>query len=254
MSKKLICVTSFVVVLTLFGSASADLVAHWSFDNDATDSVGSLDWTLNGGAGYSTDAMEGSHSLQVGGSAGDYASQTSAGTLNDAFSTKTVALWFKADSTSGTQVLYDEGGTTRGLTIRINDGNIEGAVREASTQATVSMPFSVTDWTHVALTFDNGSFKLYVHGVEQDSVTASFTTPGAHSNNAGLGGRTGQDAFGGTSTGDYFSGLIDDVRIYDRVLQGEHGKFIRDVGLRQAHGKLVIRQGIPPVFLGPLQV
>ncbi|MBL7186877.1 MAG: hypothetical protein ISS70_11190 [Phycisphaerae bacterium] len=66
MCKRLICLISFVLVLALTGSASADLVAHWSLDNDAADSVGSLNWTLNGGAGYSTDAKEGSHSLMFG--------------------------------------------------------------------------------------------------------------------------------------------------------------------------------------------
>ncbi|MBL7186878.1 MAG: LamG domain-containing protein [Phycisphaerae bacterium] len=142
------------------------------------------------------------------------------------FSTKTVALWFKADSDSGTGVIFDEGGTTRGLTIRVNDGNIEAAVRDASTQATVSSSFAPGAWTHVATTFDSGLFKLYVHGAEQDSVTAGFTSSTQHSNDAGLGGRAAQDAFGNTATGDYFGGLIDDVRIYDNALSaGEIAEF-----------------------------
>ena len=217
MFKKLISLTSFIVVLALSGSVSADLVAHWSFDNAVTDAVGSLDWTSNGGAAFSTDAKEGSHSLSLNGT-GAYLSQTAVGPLLVEFSTKTVALWFKADSAAGTGVIYDEGGTTRGMTIRVNDGNCEAAVRDASSQVTVSSSFDPGMWTHVGVSFDNGVLKLYLHGLEQSSATAGFTSSTEHSNAAGLGARNGQDAFGGTSTGDYFGGLIDDVRIYDNVL------------------------------------
>jgi len=217
MCKKLIYLIPFMLVLGLVSSASADLAAHWSFDNDETDSVGSLNWTLNGGATYSTDAQEGSHSLQLDGVDG-YAGQASTSILNDAFSTETVLMWFKADTTSGTQVLYDEGGTTRGLSIRIDNGNLEAAIRDASTQVTVSTSFSITDWSHVAITFDNGLFKLYLNGAEQDSIMAGFTIATAHSNAAGIGARNAQDAFGNSSTGDYFGGLIDDVQVYDNAL------------------------------------
>ena len=217
MAKKLIYLIPFMLVLALVSSASADLGAHWKFNNDATDSVGALNWTLNGGASYSTDAQEGSHSLQLDG-VDDYAGQTSTLILNDAFSTETVVMWFKANSTSGTQVLYDEGGTTRGLSIRINNSNLEAAIRDDSTQVTASTSFSSTDWSHVAVTFDNGLFKLYLHGTEHDSITAGFTTATAHSNAAGIGARNSQDSFGGTATGDYFGGLIDDVQVYDNAL------------------------------------
>ncbi|MCH7558474.1 MAG: discoidin domain-containing protein, partial [Planctomycetes bacterium] len=217
MSKKLIFLTSFVLVLALAGNALATLAAHWKFDNNATDSVGTLNWTLNGGAAYSTDAKEGSHSLMLDGT-GDYASQTAVGTLVEEFSTETVMMWFKANTTNGTQVLYDEGGITRGLSIRINNGNLETAVRDASTQVTASTSFSSTDWTHVAATFDNGLFTLYVNGKQVDSITAGFTAVTAHSNGAGIGARNGQDAFGNSGTGDYFGGLIDDVQVYDNVL------------------------------------
>jgi len=225
MYKKLIYLIPFMLVLGLVSSASADLVAHWSLDNDATDSVGSLNWTLNGGASYSTDAQEGSHSVSLDGT-GAYLSQDAVGPLLVEFSTQTVTLWFKANSASGIGVLYDEGGTTRGMAIRVNDGNIEAAVRDASTQVTVSSSFAPGVWTHVAVSFDNGVLKLYVHGTEQSSITAGFTSATQHSNNAGLGARNAQDSFGNSSTGDYFGGLIDDVRIYDNALSaGEIAEF-----------------------------
>jgi len=233
MCKKSIYPISLVLVLGLLSSASADLVAHWQFNNNGTDSVGTLNWTLNGGAGYSTDAIEGSHSLMLDGT-NDYASQAAVGTLIDEFSTKTVMIWFKANTTNGTQVLYDEGGTTRGLSIRINNGNLETAVRDASTQVTASTSFRSTDWSHVGATFDNGLFMLYLNGKEVDSITAGFTSATAHSNAAGIGARNGQDSFGGTGTGDYFGGLIDDVRVYDNALSVDEIRKFGGIALSKA--------------------
>jgi hypothetical protein len=217
MCKKLICLASFVLMLGLAGSASAALVAHWEFDNSATDSVGTLTWTLENGAGYSTDSKEGSHSLSLDGT-DDHARQSAAGALVSPFSQQTVTLWFKANTTSGTQVLYDEGGLTNGLAIRIDNGTLQAAAQDQQVTIIASTSFSGTDWTHVAITFDNGQLKLYVGAAERDSVTGSFGTVSNHTNAAGLGARRSQDAFDGDGTGDYFGGLIDDVRIYDHVL------------------------------------
>ena len=200
MSKRLICLVSLVLLLGLVSSVSAGLVAHWKFDNDLSDSVGNLTWTANGGAGFSNDAKEGSHSLSLDG-VDDYLSQTALGPLLVEFSTQTVTLWLKADTTTGTQVLYDEGGTTRGMAIRINNGSLEAAVREASAQVTVSTSFSSSDWSHAAATFDNGLLKLYLNGVEQNSAMAGFSSATQHSNVAGLGARNAQDSFGGTGIG-----------------------------------------------------
>ena len=102
MSEKFLCLISIAFVLALAGGASAEMVAHWSFDDALTDSVGSLNWTSNGGATFSTDAQEGSHSLSLDGT-GAYLSQTAVGPLLVEFSTKTVTLWFKADSAGGTK-------------------------------------------------------------------------------------------------------------------------------------------------------
>ena len=213
----MIYLVSFVLVLGMVGNASADLVAHWRFNNDATDSIGALNWTLENGASYSTDSKEGSHSLRLDGT-DDYVSQAASGVLTDSFSTKTVLMWFKADTTSGTQVLYDEGGYTTGLSIRINDGAIESAIRSARVYFVASTGFSNTGWTLVAVSFDCGQLRLYVNGTEQDSVMASFNMVYRHGNVSGIGARNGQDSFGNSSIGDYFGGLIDDVQIYDNVL------------------------------------
>jgi len=137
-------------------------LAHWKFNNDGTDSIGAADCTLQNGASYSTDSKEGSHSLSLDG-IDDYAIPTASGVMYDPFREETVAIWFKAASTSGTHVLFNEGGWTNGLTIRINAGTLQAAVRIGTNQATASTSFASTEWTHVAVTFDNGSLRLYVN-------------------------------------------------------------------------------------------
>jgi hypothetical protein len=193
------------------------LVAQWKFNNDLTDSVGTLTWTANGGAGFSTDAKEGSHSLSLDGT-DDYASVTPTGPLLVPFSTKTVSLWFKANTTSGTQVLFDEGGSTNGLGIRVSNGRLETAAQDNNVTASTGVAFTSTDWTHVAVTLENGQIALYVNGAPMATATGAFTSIRNHTNAAGIGARAGQDAFDNGSTGHYFGGLIDDVRIYDNAL------------------------------------
>ena len=71
-------------------------------------------------------------------------------------------------------------------------------------------------WTHLAATFDGSTLRLYVNGtqVSQLAVSGSIATS------------NGALRIGGNSIwGEYFSGLIDEVRIYNRALTaGEIGQ------------------------------
>jgi hypothetical protein len=220
MFKRLVCSVSIFVLLCLAGSSSADLVTHWKFDNDRTDSIGLLSWKLENGARYSTDSKEGSHSLSLDGT-DDCAVQSAVGVLARAFSTRTVALWFKVGSNNITQVLYDEGGADDGLSVRLYSTYLQAVVRNAGIDAIASAGIDGEAWTHAAVTFDNGSLRLYVNGVERALASAKFTAVAGRKDAAGIGARNSQDAFGKRGTGDYFGGLIDDVRIYDDALSAD---------------------------------
>ena len=207
-------------MLGLTSSASAELVAYWPLDNDANGAIGELNWTLDpDGTSFSTDSMVGTGALRFDGITGE-GRQDAVGPLIDAFTTKTVVLWFKADSTSGTQALYDEGGSTNGLAIRINEGTLQSAVRDNSAQYTLTTPFDSTDWTEVAVSYDHGLLTLWVNGAEKATVMADFVDQeiSSHSNNSTI-GATNQDAFGNNATDpiDHFAGLMDDIRLYDHA-------------------------------------
>lgn len=80
--------------------------------------------------------------------------------------------------------------------------------------ATVYETFGVTKlvlnaWAHIAGTYDGTTLKIYVNGnlVSQKTVTASALIT------------TGKLFIGGNTVwGEYFKGLIDDVRIYSKTL------------------------------------
>ena len=221
MCKKLIYFVSFVFVLGIAGSALADLVAYWPLDDDANDTIGGLHWTLDpNGTGISTDSLVGTGALRFDGISGE-GRQDAVGALVDAFTTKTVIFWIKADSTSGIQALYDEGGSTNGLAVRINEGTLQAAVRDNSDQYTITIPFDSTEWTEVAVSYDNGLLMLLVDGAQKATVMATFDVNevSSHSNNATI-GATNQDAFGNNTTepSDHFAGLMDDIRLYDNAL------------------------------------
>src|SRR5262249_52367666 len=67
------------------------------------------------------------------------------------------------------------------------------------------------NWTHVAATYDGSLVRLYVNGnqVSSQSCVGSIITS------------SGVLRIGGNSFwGEYFNGLIDEVRIYNRALSG----------------------------------
>lgn len=73
--------------------------------------------------------------------------------------------------------------------------------------AAAESPLGLSTWTHLAQTWDGTTLKLYVDGAEVSSQPAPGT----------LVTSTGQLRIGGSNaSGQFFSGLIDEVRIFDR--------------------------------------
>jgi hypothetical protein len=66
----------------------------------------------------------------------------------------------------------------------------------------------VNAWSHLALTYDGETLHLYVNGEEISSMPQV----------GGLEADTAPLQIGGNAYGEYFAGLIDEVRIYDRAL------------------------------------
>ena len=101
--------------------------------------------------------------------------------------------YFLNASNSDGALLPSGGGTFNGTTAYVS--------------GTTANPVNV--WTHVALTYDGAALRLYVNGV----LAANQSRSGAiqtNSNPVWIGGNS--------PYGEYFQGLIDEVRIYNRAL------------------------------------
>jgi hypothetical protein len=109
------------------GSGPVDTAVWWPFDGNALDVSGSNDGTTAGNAGFDNGVY--GQSLMLDG-AGDSVSVPDSADINlRTCSQYTVSLFFRADNpNAGRQILYEQGGRTRGLNLYVEDGNfIAGA-------------------------------------------------------------------------------------------------------------------------------
>ena len=146
--------------------------------------------------------------------------------------TRTIELWFKVDNKSlgSKQVLYEEGGSTRGLNIYISeDGllHVGGWNRKDSESKWMGNWISATiennQWHHVALTLDgevdgsisSDALKMYLDGNFINSSQGSQLWQHGANINVGKNGSTRFPSEYDGSSGEYFYGSIDEFRIWN---------------------------------------
>jgi hypothetical protein len=96
--------------------------------------------------------------------------------------------------------LYAHDGSRPAAYIRIGSADI-------GQQGTAAL--AANTWTHVAATYDGTTLRLYINGVQVSTTTVTGAVVAT----------TGVLRLGGNSAwGEYFAGLIDEVRVYSRVL------------------------------------
>ncbi|MDO5971718.1 sulfatase-like hydrolase/transferase [Flavivirga aquimarina] len=200
--------------------------AYWDFDiaSDANDASGNGNDPnpINGTLTYDTvDFKEGDQSVVFDGTVDvNYSSATF---MSLATSARTVSAWIKPTNLNGIQEVFDEGGNTVGIAIRLNGSNLESIVRSSLTVAdsiTAAFP-NDGDWHHIGLVYDgtNTSHKLFIDGVEVASSNAAPSSITSHNTTGGgIGGVIGSwDSF--TNAADsYFTGKMDAFAVYDSVL------------------------------------
>jgi hypothetical protein len=153
---------------------------------------------------------------------------------------RTVALWFKTDTVSGRQIIYDEGGSWRGFNIYLDDDTlyVGGWNRGANTWSTTFLSdrgIVAGQWYHVAFVLDvddgllNDGFRAYLDGVEFSSGNGSVLS--SHSDDNCLGGiaqstycHDGEWSASTATNAYHFDGLLDELVIYDEVLSDDEIK------------------------------
>jgi hypothetical protein len=126
----------------------------------------------------------------------------------------TLEAWVRPTSSSGwrTALLKEHPPAAHAYALFASDGaRPRGEIFNSSSYfvAGGSGPLATNAWTHLAATLSGGGLRLYVNGNLANTSAAPGTLP-----NTGGPLRIGGNAM----WGEYFAGLIDEVRVYNRAL------------------------------------
>ncbi|MEA3224864.1 MAG: LamG-like jellyroll fold domain-containing protein, partial [Planctomycetota bacterium] len=224
MSRKLVLLISFLLVLGMTAVSSAgldddaNLVGWWKFDGDTSDSSGNgRDGSLMADAHLVDVGLHGG-ALSLDGS-GDYVNingYKGVGAVDEVQHPFTVANWFRTTSGEGEMVTWGSGPGRQRLTWRINGGRLR--TEHGSGNLRGNTYVNDGEWHHGALVVTEGAnlrvpnTLLYLDGAEDSTFSGSNNTYNlGNSTDVSIGRRA-------TSNDRWFNGAIDDVRIYDRVL------------------------------------
>lgn len=188
--------------------------AWWTFEDNPNDVSGNNhhDNGIYGYPIYDDDAIEGKRSVYFNGSTYIKYSVDNA-FMEVQLSRLTVSMWVKPTELKGKQVLFDEGGGSKGITILLADNLLRAAVKNGSLFEAGNHTFPADgQWHHVAAVYDAGKFTLYLDGVPGTTVATSFYSVKSHGNNGGLGAAINGSCV--TGSGYYFKGHMDDVRYF----------------------------------------
>lgn len=237
----------FIDDLAIYGndciSAPTNMVSWWKAENNANDSVGTNHGTLMNGATYATGMVGQAFSFD---GVDDYVNVGNASSLKPA--QFTLDAWVKATAfprhynvvvTHGfsTGVVnpyflgFDSNGTLQFITYHNSIG----------THITVAPgPIAANEWHHIAATFDGTTKKLYIDGGLVASDTVSYAI--VYDDTPVL---IGEDIDRGSPAGIPFSGLIDEVEIFNRALPTEEIAAIYNAG---SAGKCFTADTTPDAF------
>lgn len=249
---------------TASNPSTTNQVIYYSLDETTGTTVvdavgGNHNGTLSGGPTWSPTGGVTGGAIQFDGS-DDHIQINDSSDINtgSTVTRRTIALWFNATDpgATGKEVLYEEGGATRGLALYLDGGQLyvggwNGNVNGWN-ETYHSIPVDAGKWHHAVLVLDVPSsgalvpdgFKAYLDGALFGVGEGALMT--SHSGNIAIGARWDSSQFhdgdaGGD--GDHFSGLIDEFHLFNnRVLT------IDEIGQLYAHGNIG-----PLVEAGPNQ-
>jgi hypothetical protein len=227
--------TSTAVTITVGNTASPlpEMVGHWKLDDGSGTTAADASGNGNSGTlvnGPAWTAGRLGQALAFDG-VDDSVQIAHAATLNNY--PLTVAFWLKTDDATGLHGIVNKylPSSLNGYQVFVNNGNLcAWYFRDASnyvwdgTACTLSTP-GVADnqWHHVAFVVDAAGGRLYVDGVQKTARVWTGTAGGPSTvQNLSLG------QYPGTAQ-PYFSGVLDDVRIYPRALSAAEAAGLANV-------------------------
>jgi hypothetical protein len=218
----------FISSASLYAQVDAGLTAHYSFnDGNANDEIGTNDGTVNG-AVLTTDRFGNANHAYYFDGITNYIDLGSDAAIKP--TTGSISIWFNIDaiSTSGSGFNYnpimlaknDQAGSSyfEGYAIYVvnTDNKILTVTTESMTpnQKYIFSANSFMDdtWHHAVMCYDDDSLWFYTDGVLENAVLKDFVTTLDPAISVLLG------KSGDAVNDRYFNGSIDDIRIYDRLL------------------------------------
>lgn len=190
----------------------SDLVAHWPFDSNYDDvTSGGNDATPYGGVSRTSTAVRGGRAASFNGSSAYLTVDPDSDVSLDRDSNYTISLWVRADVLNKRQWVFgSDGKEDEVYNLQFNNRRARYSGLDAGLR-------NRKQWYHMALVqdADNGVRTVFVNGVQENDGTSGLV--------GGVDGSTrlplsfGAMDLGGVR-GRFFDGIIDDVRIYTRVL------------------------------------
>ncbi len=210
------CAAAASLALAAPARAAGGLVAAYGFDEGLGSVTADASGAGNGGTTANTTWAAGKYgrALSFAGTTGSYVTVPDAASLqlttgmtleawvnpSQLGSTWRTAIFKQASSSAMSYALYANNGSSRPT------GQVSIAGEQSATGTAV---LALNQWTHLATTYDGAALRLFVNGVQ----VASKAQTGA------IGSSTGPLRIGGNAIWpEYFRGLIDEVRIYNRAL------------------------------------
>jgi len=139
--------------------------------------------------------------------------------FDDPVSVRTVSLWYKADEVDTRQVLFEEGGESKGQVIYLFDDKIFACTWKSNVEECVSYTTTANEWHHVALVWVSGTTSYLYHDGEE-VATFEGKTDRSTTNASALGNIAGDTRMDNGdvnySNGESsFDGIIDEFRVID---------------------------------------
>ena len=195
------------------------MAAAWAFDADFGSHIPGFDGSPINGASISTDAKVGSGAVSVRQAEEQYVDVDSQVIADGAF-TYSVAGWFKVTGGTGRRFLWETSPSNWAISAEVTPGgNLKAFAKLAdasSHSADTGIQPALDEWHHVAVTFDGGAGLGAVY-YDGEKVAVDFAAPFP----PGVGTAVTEGFHIGSyrgGNGRFFNGLIDDVGVWDRVL------------------------------------
>lgn len=186
------------------------LIIYYSFDNAIYDLYNVASLNLTGSISYVTGRRGQALSLT------NTAAVAPTNYLSSSYvlpSTFTVSLWFQTPNTSVGSMVFCAASNislvTGSISIYFSSGYLGCAYSDIANNG-LAYAISANTWYHAAITYNSGSMLLYVNGSSSGNTVTGTNSKSGFT----LGG--GRD----TLTQYPFTGYIDDLRIYNRILTG----------------------------------